>query len=220
MKSARSACSSDPDWFAMNQVPACWATAARTCSSLGVTTSLHPRHSRPAMSQPLREVFLHHVRRYVETIADLLVAQAMAILKYDRGSTLGRELPEHRAQSRDTLRNVELPFKCRQLAELLLDARPFEVHAVGLPAIQHRVFLHEIARDGIEIPFRVANRLLIADSQHTHIDFLCEVRRVGFRPDAPIKERLQGTAVLREQSLDKTLFRFRHSRYGGQRKRP
>ena len=131
MKSARSACSSDPDWFAMNQVPACWATAARTCSSLGVTTSLHPRHSTPAMSEPLRQVLLHHVRRHVETLADLLVAQAMAILKYDRGSTLGRELPKHRAQARDTLRNVELPIKCRQFAQPLLDARLIKVHAAG-----------------------------------------------------------------------------------------
>src|SRR6516225_1518687 len=106
--SAASFSPNEPVWFAMNHSAACWAIADRICSSLGVTRSLPLRHVASAVRQPLGEIFLHHIGGHPQSLGDLLVSQPVAVLENERGSPPGRKSLEHRAQTLDHLRALEL----------------------------------------------------------------------------------------------------------------
>src|SRR5215831_7117985 len=67
---ALSSSSSALAWFAINHSPACWAIAARISWSPAVTDSFPLRHGPPALAQILRQIFLHHIGRHSESLAD------------------------------------------------------------------------------------------------------------------------------------------------------
>src|SRR5262249_40230455 len=63
---------------------------------------------------------------------------------------------------------------------------------------------------GVEVELRIADRFRVADPQHSHVDLLCQIGGLGFRPDAPIEVPLQRTAVLCKELLDERLSLLGH----------
>src|SRR5215472_14121384 len=110
---ALSSASRGPARWTMNHSPACWAIAPRTSSSLGVMDSFPLRHAAPAMTQGLGQIFLHHIGRYSQPLADLPVGQPVPILQDQRGSPPGRQLLDHGAQTLDHLTALELAVQGR-----------------------------------------------------------------------------------------------------------
>ena len=80
----------------------------------------------------------------------------------------------------------------------------------GLPVLEHRVLLHEIVGDRVEVVHGIANRLLVADPQHPYVHLLRQVRCIGLAADAPPEERLQSRPVIGKQPLDQGWFRVSH----------
>ena len=68
------------------------------------------------------------------------------------------------------------------------------------------MLLDEIVGHRIEVVDRLADRLLISHPQHPHVNLLRQIRRIGFRADAPQEERLQRASVLGKQPLDQQWF--------------
>src|SRR5207302_5998378 len=87
-RAAESRASSDPSSFPTNHSPACSAIAARLFSSLEFTVSTHPRHAAPTMTEPLRHVFLRHLRGHPEVHRDLPKGEFVCEAQLHRGSAL------------------------------------------------------------------------------------------------------------------------------------
>ena len=166
------------------------------------------------MAERLREILFDHVRRYVQPIGDFLIGQSVAILEYYCGSALGRQLRKDCAKPQHTLACVELAFEWGHFAELLLNCGLVYVHVRSRPTVHYCVFLHQIACDGEQVSFGIADCIGIAHTEHAKIDFLRQIRRIRFRSDAPIEESLKRIPVLRKQSFNEPAFRISHTTRG------
>src|SRR5258708_2894310 len=111
-------------------------------------------HAASAMLESLGEILLDHVGGDAETIADILVAESVAVLKNDGSAAFRRQLGQHLTQPPCTHVRVDLAVKLRQLGQLLLDGKIVYVVARGTPPLNDGVFLHQIVSDRIEIQFR------------------------------------------------------------------
>jgi hypothetical protein len=78
-------------------------------------------------------------------------------------------------------------------------------------AIHCRVLFQQISGHGKEVGFGILDRIGISHSQHSQLHLLHQIGGVGLRPQAPIEEGLQGTAV-REQPLHECLPGLGHER--------
>ena len=130
--------------------------------------------------------------------------------KDHRGAAFWTKLLQHNPKPRDPLRHVEVCVERGQRLELLLRRSLVDVDAAGLAVFKHRVLLHEIVGDRVEVVDRISNRLLVPDPQHPYIHLLCQVRYIGLAPDAPPEKRLQGGPVFGKQPLDQGWFRVSH----------
>ena len=100
------------------------------------------------MRQGQSQVFLHHVRRYAQTLGDLLVAQSMLIFQVYRGAALRRQLRQHVAQARDPCFHVEPLLEPGRPAQFVLDERVIEIDGHRLTFTEDVVFIgDERAKD-------------------------------------------------------------------------
>lgn len=106
------------------------------------------------------------------------------------GSALRTQLLQHDSEPRDPLSRIEFPVERGQRLELLLRRSLVDVNAARLPTLEHRMLLHEIVGDRVEVVHWIANRLLVADAQHPYVHLLRQVRCIGLAADAPPEERL------------------------------
>ena len=127
-----------------------------------------------------------------------------------RGTAFRPELLQHDPEPRDPPPRIELPVELGQCLELLVRRSLVDVDAARLPTVEHRVLLHEIVGDRVEVVDRIADRLLVADAQHPYVHLLRQIRGIGLAPDAPPEERLQAPSVLGKQPLDQGWFRVSH----------
>src|SRR4029077_4137738 len=176
--------------FPPRQSAACSAIAARTCSSLEIMDSTQPRHAALTVTQSLRHVLLGHLWGHPEVDCDLPVGQFMREAQDHSGTAFRTKLLQHDVEPRDPLLRIELAVERGQRLELLLRRSLVDVNAARLATLEHRMLLHEIVGDRVEVVGGIANRLLVADAQHPYIYLLRQVRCIGLAADAPPEERL------------------------------
>ena len=173
--------------------------------------STQPRHAASTMTERLRHVLLRHLRGHPEVDGDLPVGEFVREAQDHRGAAFRTELLQHDPEPGDPLPRIEVPIERGQRLELLVRWSLVDVDAARLPTVEHRVLLHEIVGDRVEIVDRIADRLLVADAQHPYVHLLRQIRGIGLAPDAPLEKRLQGPPVLGKQPLDQGWFRVSHS---------
>src|SRR5262245_16467442 len=69
----------------------------------------------------------------------------------------------------------------------------------------------QIVRNRVQVQLGVADRVGVADSQHSQVDLLGQIGGMRLGPDATVTKRLERRTVLGEQSLDE---RFRAVAHG------
>src|SRR5437588_9081460 len=195
-RAAESRASSGPSSFATSHSLACSAIAARTCSSLEIMDSTQPRHAASTMTQRLRHVLLRHLRGHPEVDRNLPVGEFVREAQDHCGAAFRTELLQHDPEPRDPLRRIEVSVERGQRLEVLVRRSLVDVNATRLPTVEHRVLLHEIVGDRVEVVDRIADRFLVADAQHPYVHLLRQIRGIGLAADAPPEERLQGPPVL------------------------
>ena len=84
----------------------------------------------------------------------------------DSGTAFRTQLLQHYVEPRDTLSRIEFAVERGQHLELLLRRSLIDINAARVPTLEHRMLLHEIVRDCVEVVDGIANRLLVADAQH------------------------------------------------------
>src|SRR4029077_12540982 len=189
-RAADSRASSSPSSLATSQAAACSAIVARTCSSLEIMDSTQPRHAALTVTQPLRHVLLGHLRGNPEVDRDLPVGQFVREAQDHSGTAFRTQLLQHDSEPRDPLPRIQFAVERGQRLELLLRRSLVDINAAGLPTLEHRMLLHEIVGDRVEVVDGIANRLLVADAQHPYVYLLCQVRCIGLAADSPPEERL------------------------------
>jgi len=120
------------------------------------------------------------------------------------------QLLQYDPEPRDAPRRIEVAVKRGQRFELLVRGDLVDVDAACPPPVEHCVLLHQVIGDRIDVEDRVADRLRVADPQHSQVHLLYQVLGVGSAADAPAEERLQGTAVLGKQALNQGRFPVSH----------
>ena len=102
------------------------------------------------MRQGHSQVFLHHVRRYAQTLGDLLVAQSMLVFQVYRGLALRWQLRQYLAQAHDPYAHVEQLLEAARPAQFALDERMIEVDGRRVTLIEDVAFMHEIAGQEVQ----------------------------------------------------------------------